>query len=146
MSGRLRQVLLYSCNRSLINQLSVSLMITIMVMNLWRFWRTKPRFDFKSKWNSIEQLFPLHIQEYHQSILIISLEVFKVSLWTQLIMLDSWAPVIILMRSSSHKLQIHLFNIYDFPQLTFATMFVCLIWFFTSHQQTFSYKETGLPG
>ena len=23
---------------------------------------------------------------------------------------------------------------------------VCLIWFFTSHQQSFSYKVTGLPG
>ena len=25
-------------------------------------------------------------------------------------------------------------------------MFVCLIWFFTSHQQSLSYKGTGLPG
>ena len=25
-------------------------------------------------------------------------------------------------------------------------LFVCLIWFFTSHQQSFSYKEMGLPG
>ena len=25
-------------------------------------------------------------------------------------------------------------------------LFVCLIWFFTSHQQSFSYKGTGLPG
>ena len=24
--------------------------------------------------------------------------------------------------------------------------FVCLIWFFTSHQQSFSYKEIGRPG
>ena len=24
--------------------------------------------------------------------------------------------------------------------------FVCLIWFFTSHQQSFSFKGTGLPG
>ena len=23
---------------------------------------------------------------------------------------------------------------------------ICLIWFFTSHQQSFSYKGTGLPG
>ena len=26
------------------------------------------------------------------------------------------------------------------------TASVCLIWFFTSHQQSFSYKGTGLPG
>ena len=24
--------------------------------------------------------------------------------------------------------------------------FICLIWFFTSHQQSFSYKGTSLPG
>ena len=27
-----------------------------------------------------------------------------------------------------------------------STLFVCLIWFFTPHQQSFSYKGTGLPG
>ena len=30
------------------------------------------------------------------------------------------------------------------PQLWF--LFVCLIWFFMSHQQSFSYIGTGLPG
>ena len=28
----------------------------------------------------------------------------------------------------------------------FIVLFVCLIWFFTSHQQSFSYVGTGLPG
>ena len=27
-----------------------------------------------------------------------------------------------------------------------ANSFVCLIWFFTSHQQSLSYTGTGLPG
>ena len=28
----------------------------------------------------------------------------------------------------------------------YSNLFVCLIWFFTSHQQSFSYIGTGLPG
>ena len=30
--------------------------------------------------------------------------------------------------------------------IMFVCLFVCLIWFFTSHQQSFSYKGTGHPG
>ena len=36
-------------------------------------------------------------------------------------------------------------TIVQFLQYKFC-LFVCLIWFFTSHQQSFSYKGTSLPG
>ena len=31
-------------------------------------------------------------------------------------------------------------------QQTACLVVICLIWFFTSHQQSFSYKGTGIPG
>ena len=37
-------------------------------------------------------------------------------------------------------------NQLSLPRQDDCFVFVCLIWFFTSHQQSFSYKGTGLPG
>ena len=43
----------------------------------------------------------------------------------------------------------HSFSLFEsgrFTQVLLYGKIVCLIWFFTSHQQSFSYERMGLPG
>ena len=68
--------------------------------------------------------------------------------WPALMDNWSWKPILVFFLSGRLRQILHLACVpnekSNLPKV--ICLFVWLIWFFTSHQQSFSYKGSGLPG
>ena len=83
-------------------------------------WILSPLINLKEK-QTMSKFFPLRAVPFTR----IAVRFSRLSLWCVLILV----------------FLAHNYN----ASLKFFCLFVCLIWFFTSHQKSFSYKRTGLP-